>query len=480
MGVKRNNLQLILTLIIFGSIYSLISIVNHYYFRTSALDLGLYTNALYDYSHFQWNDSLTFKSVPENLLADHFDLYLILFSPFSLIFGSYTLIIIQIIAILFGGLGVYYFFKSIQSRLALQAMIFFLSFFAIYSALSFDYHSNVVAAMLVPWFILSIKRENYSVAFVFFMLILIAKENMALWTMFICFALMFDYYKNKKSLKFLFVLIGLSLLYYISIIHFVMPALSNNGIYPHFHYSSLGSNSYEAVKYLIAHPIDSIGLLFKNHTGDEFGNFVKLEFHLIVLFSGGFLLLLKPNYLIMLIPVYFQKLFHDYTSMWSIADHYSIELTPVIAIGCFLVISRFTHKKMRNMWSYILIVLAIISTIRVMDNTVYYTNKANIRFYKSYHYKKPYEVKIVHEFLRGIPSDAPVSVQSSFLPHVALRDKAYQFPLIHDAEYIILSPNESSYPLDEQSYNIKVKEYKDSLEWDCIEDNNDIVILKRK
>ena len=66
-----------------------------------------YTNALYDYSHLNWNDSTVFKSGAENLLADHFDLYLILFAPLSLIFKTYTLLIVQIVFILIGGMGIY-------------------------------------------------------------------------------------------------------------------------------------------------------------------------------------------------------------------------------------------------------------------------------------------------------------------------------------------------------------------------------------
>src|SRR5271156_7162266 len=95
----RANRGLLFTVIIFGIIYVLISFVNHFNFRTYALDLGLYNNALYSYSHFHWNNSSVMQSAPENLLTDHFDIYLILFSPLSLIFGSYTLLVVQIVAV---------------------------------------------------------------------------------------------------------------------------------------------------------------------------------------------------------------------------------------------------------------------------------------------------------------------------------------------------------------------------------------------
>ena len=135
MKYKINN-YLILTIIIFGLLYSLISLVNHYNFRTYALDLGAYTNAMYDYIHFQWNDSTVFNEIKENLLADHFDLYLIIFSPLSLIFKTYTLLIVQIFMILFGGIGVYRYFSISKSKynVALLATIYFYMFFGVFSA----------------------------------------------------------------------------------------------------------------------------------------------------------------------------------------------------------------------------------------------------------------------------------------------------------------------------------------------------------
>ncbi len=130
------NKYLLITVIFFGSVYSLISLVNHYNFRTYALDLGAYTNALYDYRHLQWNDSSSFNEIPENLLADHFDLYLIIFSPLSLIFKSYTLLIVQILFILIGGIGIFKYFSSIKSSspIPLLATICFYLFFGFFLA----------------------------------------------------------------------------------------------------------------------------------------------------------------------------------------------------------------------------------------------------------------------------------------------------------------------------------------------------------
>src|ERR1700739_5017772 len=103
----KDNTLFVLINIMFLTIYSLICFVNHNNFRTYALDLGLYTRTLYDYAHFSFSYSEVFKEIPENMLSDHFDLLLMIFSPLYWVFGNITLLVIQIVAIHTGAYGVY-------------------------------------------------------------------------------------------------------------------------------------------------------------------------------------------------------------------------------------------------------------------------------------------------------------------------------------------------------------------------------------
>jgi uncharacterized membrane protein len=480
--MNRNQFNIPLTIVsaFFAVIYSLISLVNHYYFRTAAIDLGLYTNALYDYMHFQWNDSSVFKEASENLLADHFDLYLIIFSPLSLIFKTYTLLIVQIVFVLLGGIGVYRYFTIAQPdrKVALLAAIYFYLFFAVFSAIAWDYHSNVVAAALVPWFLFRFKQKKYFGAAIIFLTLLVAKENISLWVCFISIGLMYDYRNDKISLRFLLFFALISLSYFIIITGITMPSLSNDGNFHQFQYSILGNNSFEAFQHLIAHPLQSVETLFVNHTQNPSGNYVKSETHILLLLSGLIFLFLKPNYLFMLIPVYVQKYFHDNYFMWSIGGQYSVEFAPIFAIGIFSVISRYGNKIALILCTVVLTGV-FISTIRTMDRTVIFTDKSRIRIYQLQHYQRSYNVKMVHEELNKIPSEAIVSAQSQFVPHLALRDKIYQFPIIKDAEYIIYSLKENTYPLSKKEFEIAIDEINHSDKWKILFQSTAVVILKK-
>lgn len=476
----REHRNIILIGLLFGVLYSLISLVNHYCFRTYALDLGLYTNAAYKYAHLQLADSVMIKEFYEPILGGHFDLYLALFSPLTYIFGTYSLLIVQIIALVFGGFGVYRYFQlSEHGRIPLYAAIHFYLFFGIYSALSTDYHSVVVASSLIPWFIISIHQNRKWLSALLLFLLLISQENVALWMVFLCIGLAIKYRNCKEKVTLLSAFSAVSLLYFLSVVHFIIPAFSAHQQYGGFQYSYLGNDMASALKTLLTHPFDSLQILFTNHTDSMYGDLIKAETHMIIVASGLFLLIKKPYYLIMLIPIYFQKFFHDNNFMWGVGGQYNIEFAPILAIGVFSVISEIKGSRLQTATTVTVLALTAAATLRTMDSTVLYTNKAQVRFYQKRHYERPYDVNRVHQHLSNIPEDAKVSSQSPFVPHLALRDNIYQFPIIEDAEYIVYSQKESPYPLTKEAFEIRTRELENSNDWE-IYTTDELTILKKR
>ncbi len=473
--------SIIITGILFAIVYASISLVNHYNFRTYALDLGLYTHAAYKYAHFKVADSTMIKSFQESMLGGHFDMYLVLLSPLIFLLGTYSLLFIQIIAILFGGLGIYTFFLHLDTsnkKTPLYAAILFYSFFGVFGAISFDYHSVVVASCLIPWFFVSIWRGTKIQSILILLFILIAQENVSLWLTFICLALVIEHRRNKKQVTFLLFLSGISLLYFSSVITWIIPFFSAHHAYSGFNYSSIGSNMFEAMQTIVMEPFRCAVILFTNHTKNPFGDFVKTELHVLLLTSGLPFLLKKPHFILMLLPIYFQKLFHDNYAMWGIGMHYSIEFAPILAIGIFMVLSELRSEKTREILSYIVLIFVIGSTFRTMDSTIFFTDKAKLRFYQKDHYQRIYDVKSIHHNLAKIPSDAIVSAQSPFVPHLALRESIYQFPLIKNAEYIVYSKKEKSYPLTQKEFDEEISKLENLTEWEIFY-SGEVIILKK-
>ncbi len=468
---------------VFALVYGLIAFVNHYCFRTFGLDLGVYTNALYDYAHGQWNDATLFKELPRNLLSDHLDFTLILLGPISRLLGQYTLQFAQICFVLMGGLGVYKFLieKQVKTSIAFIATLHLFLFFGIYSALSFDYHSNVLAAMSLPWFLLFLQRKDFLKASAFFFLMLMCKESIALWLASVCFALIIEYREDKKRVLYLSIATLFSLVYFFLAIKIIMPALSPDKAYGHFKYHVLGSDYFDALKNIVVHPSDFLKHLFLNHTGNPRYNWVKTEFYLFIAFSGAVFLVFKPTYLLMLLLPIVSKMCYDDPAIWSIDCHYSIEFAPVITLGLFLVLNKIKPFALQKKLALLACVFSLAVSVRLMDHTIYKHDYNRLRIYQKGHYSRGHNIRIIHQYLKQIPTNAAVSAQSPILPHLAYRDQAYQYPIVKNAEYIVLSRVEpETYPIDKQTLIQGLNDSIASGRWTVIVDQLEISILKKK
>lgn len=467
---------------IFLVLYASISWINHFVFRTYALDLGAYTNALWDYAHFQPNDSLAFKAEPENLLSDHFDLYLPLFSPFIWIFGTYTLLVIQVAFVVWAGIMVKKLlsYRGLGEKLSLGGMWLFYLFFGIYSAISFDYHSNVIAACALPAFLLALHQQRIALAWAWLLFIIVGKENMSLWMIFVCFGLMVEFYRTKRTLLHLGLMSFTAATAFVLITGMIMPGLSKAGAYPHFHYTVLGKSSGEALEFIFTHPLETLSLFFANHSNNPEADCVKPEFITLLCLAGLPLLLRRPGFLIMMVPLFFQKFFHNDPLKWGIYVQYAVEFAPIMAIGVSEVVA--TLRKPALKFSVLGLCLAgsAVGVIHLMQPTCLWEEKNRIRFYSEHHYKRHYPTALVKEQLDRIPAEAIVSTQSPLQPYLSLRDKVYHFPVINDAEYIVLSTYESPWPVSQEELREWMRKLDHSPDWEKVATQSWVRIYKRK
>ncbi len=483
-AVFIENTSLKYIFIFFGLVFASITFVNHYNFRTYGWDLGINNNAIFDYAHFRWNDCMIMQPAFTNVLSDHFSLYPIFFSPLYWLFGSWTMLIVQFASILFGGLGIYIYVRKLTHNTVVSAIALahFFSIWGIYSALSFDYHDNVVAAMFLPWLLYFFEKKNWKVTALFFAFILVAKENMALWAIFIGLGIAVHYaikkeYKNAL-IGLLFSLIAA--IYFISVIKIIIPSLATPGRdYLHYTYHALGDNFGQALVTMFKRPLYVLELLFSNHTGQVEADGIKLEFYTALMLAGGVSFLFYPEFFIMAVPIIAQKVFNDLFIRWGINDHYSIEFAPVLTVSVFTLIHRLKQRKV--MFSYLFFFISLISTIKFLDQrkSKWYKSENN-RFYQKAHWVRNFNVNEVYQALELIPMHAKVSAQSQLAPHLAFRDFIYHFPHIADADYIaLLTADENKYPLDEKSYQNKIQDLIDSKQWVIYEKKDAVLILKR-
>lgn len=484
---SRASLWLIGTFIFFGIMYALISLVNHYNFRTYALDLGMVNHAVYDYAHFRKNvTTLLLDSPPTNFLANHFTLIPLLVSPLYWLFGNYTMLIVQLAAILFGGFGVYKFARYYGASEFLQIAItlFFFLQWSIFSALSYDYHDNVIGAMFLPWFLLYFERKRFGIALFFFLLIVTSKENMALWAFFIAAGVGVRHFRNRKMLLLSLGLMVFSILYFGVITKVVMQGLDTmqRDFAQLNRYRHLGQTPADIILNLLTDPTLVLRQLFLNTTTDPNYDYIKIELYGMMLLSGGLALFFRPWYLVMAIPIIAQKILSADYSLWGINGQYTIELAPILTLAfleALLLIKSEKKRRQLAMLSAVIIFSATLFTLHHRQSKWF--DKAAAQFFRGKHYRSFYNTDKMYTALERIPDGVAVSAQSWLTPHLEKREKLYHFPIVSDAEFVLASKKlESIYPLTKERQLIVIDSIRQSASFKVDYEDEQLVIFKRQ
>ena len=441
---KYHNHVVVCSLLAMAVLYALLVVWNHLCFRTYGLDLGIYTKALYDYAHLNWCDCSFYLWERGNLLGDHFDLLLVLLSPLVYLFGDWTLLLVQVSAVLCGGYGVYRLMRLYYDDFLVPwlAMMSLLISFGVWHALSFDYHSNVVAAMLLPWLLYCIKRGLFKRATAIACAMAICKETSAIWLLAVLVALLFDYRKSPRERRWLVGAVVCCLAYVAVVTLFVMPVLIGGSSPGFWCYKWMGSDMGSVALWILCHPLQTVSSLFVNFTGNAAHNGLKLEFFCCIAASGMAICLLNPNYLIMLLPPLAMKMLSsDAEAFWGVGFHYNVEIAVVVTVGSFLALARI--KQLR--WRHGVALAAVLATCMTLFYTTAHPRthiwKENVRVFDSRHYHQPeFDTAAARRMLNAIPRNASVCATTMFTPHLATRDSVYIFPmgLGYGAEYYLL------------------------------------------
>ena len=300
---------------------------------------------------------------------------------------------------------------------------------------------------------------------------------------FIAMGLMLENYRDPRKRNAAFFYMVAAFLYFYVVVNIIMPsfAIEQRG-YLHFQYTVLGKTFQEALLFLVSHPLKSLELLFVSHLPNPAFAHVKRELHFMVLVSGGYCLLVRPQYLLMLLPIYGQKLFSDDVIKWGINYHYSVEFAPILTLALFSVLATWRQEQARWWAAVIACALSVYFSIHKIDRRIspWYDGNRH-RFYSPQHYRNEnLDVRLAYQVIEKlIPENAVISAHQQVVPHLAFRDKIYLFPDVEDAEYIILLNKQVPYPLSEAELLTAENQLRTSHDWNLIYDFNNMLIFKR-
>jgi hypothetical protein len=489
-AIKLNAASPFFLVLVFFSLLNLfIVILDHYYFRTVALDFAVYNFAFFDYAHFRISPCPVYIfPFPATFLQDHFSLTLIFLSPFYWILGpitgTYTLLVLQWIFIVAGAAATYrlILLKS-DRRLALTALVYYFVLFGRYSAYRADVNLAIIGSAMIPVFLYYFDLRKMWQSILCLVFLLFNREDYGLWLFFICILLTIIYRRDKHQKKLAFIFLIISALFFVLTLKVIIPSLEDeNKKYALFDFTVVGETPLKALIFVLSHPLKAIGLLFSNHSGENYYDYIKANFYLVYIVSGGFVLFFRPWYLIPLIPLLAKKMYDDNPVRWSTETYYSIEFVSLMPVLVFIIICQFKEKRFR-----LPLAITVCSlSFAMLCYQIWYpptnpiwgeSNKYN--FLKPDFYKPDIPLSDVKELMALIPEKAPVCGSCRLLPHLAFREKVYYFPTIRDAEFVILLKQGDAYPLFQKDFDEAIQKLKADRDWEVLAEKTGVILFKR-
>ncbi len=473
--ISTPDLLLIFLILIFATVAGLQSITAHLHYFTNNADMGFHNQLMYKFAHFKrpsttlWGDGDQLY----NCFGDHMTLLMPINSQLYWIFGSSGLLVAQIGYCIFGAVGIYKLVveKCANKWLALSAVFLFFSHYSLYAALVFDAHDNVYGMMFLPWIFLFFFRNNLKWFLISLGIFLMAREDLALTGMACGITFLLLGWKGQK--RFGVFCFFISLVYFLIAYKLIIPRISPiSGGYTAWRFQSLGNSISAVLINLFSHP----GNIFDLMTNDP-EKVEKLNFFLL---TGGALLIFQPKYIFIFLPTFGTTLFTDSWALWGNLGHYNIVFSVMLPVVTVFTVSKIKQEGIR------ILLLQIVTGLSFYTLGFVYLQRWTKfdRIFTSNYYAYRTNRDEIKRAIKMIPDNASVSATNYLTPHIAFRDKAYMYPILKNADYILINEEDRlylNYPYGSpEAYDAAMKTiYADTL-YRIVFNQKHVVLFKRK
>ncbi len=203
----------------------------------------------------------------------------------------------------------------------------------------------------------------------------------------------------------------------------------------------------------------------------------RLKYLLGLLATTGGLALLAPQYLLLGLPIFIANTFSAFPGQYSGEQHYSAPLTAVLMIaairgGFWIYDLRFTNRKSK-------IVTILVFCLAVLIALGYhYAYGWTPLSRRAETYAVTAHTQMLPRFTAQIPADVPISASGAVHPHLAHRPVAYTFPIVEDAQYILVDVTDvpGVHPNDVRS---RIESLLTGGNWRLLDAANGFILLEK-
>ncbi len=440
---RRKYLWLLVLLVAF--VYSSLSILRHRHFTSSAFDLGIFDQAIWQYSEFQAPYiSVRSNRLTEHILGDHFHPILVLLAPLYWLTDSVEALLITQ-ALLFA-IAIVPIFLFTEKRLGQVAgYLFAISysiFWGIQKAVEFDFHEIALAVPLVALAIYFIDEKKWRAYFICLALLLLTKENLSILVFFFGVYLL-----TLRQFKRGLISMGAGAVWFVAVTKIFIPFFIDpetmradraNNYYRYWSYNHLGSGPLNILLNAIKNPLLIIKTLFSPGA--------KLHTYWLLFHPFLFLAFFSPLF-ILAIPLVAERFLSENATLWTADYHYTAVLVPVLVMASVDGLSRITRRIKQVRPRYLIIIAA--SCLVVLFNLRLLPEFPLWNLTTPSHWRLSPSDLTGRRALSLIPPTASVITQGPITPHLTHRRIVYVLHpaiTIPDSDFIVASERINPYP----------------------------------
>jgi uncharacterized membrane protein len=389
--------------------------------------------------------------------------------------STYTLLVLQTLAIVLGALPLYWLARDLWGRpsAGLVAAGLYLLHPTVQhiNLYEFQYRSFSMCFALYAFYFF--ERRKTGLWWLFLFLAMATKTESAL------LVIIFGFYALLRRRRWpsvvLPIVVGAAWFYvslFVIVPHFTEGETSFvAGIYS---YGYLGDSFGEVARTIITRPFFVLSQMFQPE---------KVRFLLTFFFISGFLPLLSPLELVLAAPIFFLNLISPNRVQFSLYYQYQALTLPFLLIGAIYGLRRlqqFLHTRRRweprrtfNVAMLVLLLFGVVNCV-VWRNALLTTLRDR---------DTPQRVADARAVVAQVPEDVPVAASSFLAPFVARREGVYFFPgnrsypeeYIARAEYLL---TDTSDLLPSRGQEL-LQQYLAGDDWQVAAEQGDFLLLRR-
>lgn len=403
---------MIMCAVLVGGYVAWTTISKHKIFYTAVYDLGIFTQMYYSIINHFTLDTTCERGYELSHFAVHFSPIYYVLAPLYFIFPkAETLLAAQAVLAVSGFIPLYlicrkYRFSDIVSFLFTLVYIFSTS---VMMPCYYEFHENAFLPPLLMWFFYAIEKENKVLMYIMMVLVLMVKEDAALYIMCISLYLVFSG-RNRKHGTIMFLATAAVFVNVLSLMAKYGEGAMTNRTFGNLMQNYDGGFG-EVIKTALTNPMYFIQQCFAN---DKLEKFVFIFVMLLPLLFMPFITK-KASRLFLVVPFIVMNLASGYAYAAKFDFQYVFG-TSVCLIYAALINTADLDRKIMNRLVPMMAAASVFIFTANATNKLYYTD-----VYKNY--KENIDRK--DAYCEAIPEDASLLATSFLIPHCANRDELY-------------------------------------------------------